>query len=565
MRCRAFPVIALTLVLLVPGCTRDGIIAQGDDFSLTVEQLRFEITKLGPSSRYDNTYEGRRALVLNLAARTFLADEAEQRGFGGEDLQKVIAAAEATALGEAYRRWKIENSIMLPRIKTKPWIEKLDRRLHIKDLVFLVHPVAEEALRDLRAGAPLSDIEEDASEREDIRVTDMGWVIWKDLTREIANIVFRLGAGEASDIIPAGDGYHIFYIAEDTPFGIGLEVLSIRSKRFVKAMEEERKQLELQDELRARYDVRFFESGLSDGLKALAISFAGDRPPDSLMAGVIASYPDGQVAVGDVFMLYFSLPAASRPYVGDYHSLSTLAMDFLMPELQARAGYEMGLHRDREVRFAARVAREDYLAPLMEDYYKSQVDITPRDIEEYYEERKEDLADPARYNIRRILLSSVGAASQAHRRILLGADFAEVAMQVSEDERSAPQGGDMGWLSAGLVAGYDSVLADMEPGDVSSPFQTYSGVELIKLEEWMSPRILSLEEATPQIKMYITNTLANEMLSDFVTQRQEATGFTVNEELLRNVRLPEPEYAPVEYEEVEPDEEEPAPVLPKIG
>ena len=565
MRCRAFPVIALTLVLLVPGCTRDGIIAQGGDFSLTVEQLRFEITKLGPSSRYDNTYEGRRALVLNLAARTFLADEAEQRGFGGEDLQKVIAAAEATALGEAYRRWKIENSIMLPRIKTKPWIEKLDRRLHIKDLVFLVHPVAEEALRDLRAGAPLSDIEEDASEREDIRVTDMGWVIWKDLTREIANIVFRLGAGEASDIIPAGDGYHIFYIAEDTPFGIGLEVLSIRSKRFVKAMEEERKQLELQDELRARYDVRFFESGLSDGLKALAISFAGDRPPDSLMAGVIASYPDGQVAVGDVFMLYFSLPAASRPYVGDYHSLSTLAMDFLMPELQARAGYEMGLHRDREVRFAARVAREDYLAPLMEDYYKSQVDITPRDIEEYYEERKEDLADPARYNIRRILLSSVGAASQAHRRILLGADFAEVAMQVSEDERSAPQGGDMGWLSAGLVAGYDSVLADMEPGDVSSPFQTYSGVELIKLEEWMSPRILSLEEATPQIKMYITNTLANEMLSDFVTQRQEATGFTVNEELLRNVRLPEPEYAPVEYEEVEPDEEEPAPVLPKIG
>jgi len=565
MRYRAFPVIALVLVLFVPGCTQDGIIAQGGGFSLTVEQLRFEITKLGPSSGYDNTYEGRHGVVMNLAARKFLADEAEQQGFGGEDLEEVIAAAEEAALGEAYWRWKIEKMIMLPRIKTKPWIEKLDRRLHIKDLVFLVHPVAEEALSDLRAGAPLSGIEEAALEREDIRVTDMGWVIWKDLTREIANIVFRLGAGEASDIVPAGDGYHVFYIAEDTPFGIGLEVLSVRSKRFVKAMEEERKQLELQDALRAKYGVRFFESGLSDGLKALAISFAGERPPDSLMAGVIASYPDGQVAVGDVFMLYFSLPAASRPYVGDYHSLSNLAMDFLMPELQARAGYEMGLHRDREVRFAARTTREEYLIPLMEDYFKSQIDITPQDMEDYYEERKEDMADPARYNIRRILLSAVGAASQAHRRILLGADFAEVAMQVSEDERSAPQGGDMGWLVAGLVAVYDSVLADMEPGDVSSPFQTYSGVEVIKLEEWMPRRILSFEEAIPQMKMYITNTRANEMLSDFVTRKREEVGFTVNEELLRDVWLPDPTYARPEYEEVEPGEEEPAPALPKIG
>jgi hypothetical protein len=126
--------------------------------------------------------------------------------------------------------------IMLPRIKTKPWIEKLDRRLHIKDLVFMVYPVAVEALSDLRAGVPVSKIEEAASGREDIRVLDMGWIIWKDITREVDNIVFRLDKGEASDIVPAGDGYHIFYLADDEHFGISLEVLSIRSKRFVAAM-----------------------------------------------------------------------------------------------------------------------------------------------------------------------------------------------------------------------------------------------------------------------------------------------------------------------------------------
>jgi parvulin-like peptidyl-prolyl isomerase len=565
MKFRAFLLVAIGLALVVPGCSQDGIIARGGDFLLTVEQLRFEITKLGPSSGYDDTYEGRYAVVMNLAARKFLADEAEERGYGGEALQEMVDSARETALAESFRRWKVDNMVMLPRIKTKPWIEYLDRRLHIKDLVFLVHPVAEEALSDLREGVPVGTIEEAAAGRDDIRVVDMGWVIWKDLTREIANIVFRIGEGEASDVIAAGDGYHLFYVAEDEPFGLGLELLSVRSKRFVMAMEEERLDRELREELTDRYDVRFLEDGLTAGLRAFAVSFAGERPPDSLMAGVIASYPDGQVTVGDVYTLYFGLPAANRPYVGDYHSLSSLAVDVLMPDLEARAGYEMGLYRDREVLFAARMAREEHLVPMMEDYYKSQVEITPEDIAAYYENRKEDLAEPARYNVRRILVSSLEAARQARRQVLLGGDFAEVAMEVSEDERSAPQGGDMGWFSTGVVAVYDSVLADMEPGDISTPFQSYSGFEIIKLEGREARRTLSFEEATPQIKMYITNTRANEMLADFVNRKREEVGFTLNEELLREVWLPKPEYAPTEYEEAEPGEEEPPPALPKIG
>jgi parvulin-like peptidyl-prolyl isomerase len=564
MRYPAFSIMALMLIFLLPGCSQDGIIAQAKDFTLTVDQLRFEVTKLGPSSGYDGTYEARYAVVMNLAARKFLADEAEERGYGGEQLDQVVSTAEEVALADLYRRWKIDNMIMLPRIKTKPWIEKLDRRLHIKDLVFLVHPVAEEALHDLRAGKSVGSIEQAASEREDIHVTDMGWVIWKDLTREVANIVFRLGKGETSDVISGADGYHIFYIADDEHFGISIEVLSIRSKRFVRAMEQERMGRELREELQARYDVSFSESGLADGLKAFAVTFAGERPPDSLMAGVIAEYPDGWVTVGDVFTSYFSMPAANRPYVGDYHSLSTLALEFLMPELQARAAREMGLDRDREILFAGRMAREDYLVPLMEDYFKGEVEITQQDIEAYYEERKQDLAEPARYNVSRILVSSLEDARQAHRRIMLGSDFAEVAMQMSEDKRSAPQGGQMGWFSTGTIAVYDSVLAGMQPGDVTSPFQTYSGFELLKLEDREEKRILSFEEATPKIKMFITNTRANDALSEFVSRKREELGFRVDEELLRTVTLPDPEYAPADYEETEPEEGEAPSPLPKI-
>jgi parvulin-like peptidyl-prolyl isomerase len=567
MRHGVFPVILLVVMFLAAGCRQGDVIVEGDDLLLTVDQLRFEVSKLGPGSSYEDTYQDRYATVLNLATREFLADEAERRGYGGEELQRVVKNAEKAAVAEVYRRWKVENAVMLPRVKSKPWIEKLDRKLHLKDLVFLVRPVADEALAELRAGVSLSDIEEAASGRDDVRVTDLGWVVWKDLSREVANIVFRLDPGEASDVVTGNDGHHIFFLVEGEPFDVGLEILSVRSRRFVRAMEEEKILRDLRNELASKYDVGFLEKGLADGLKAFAISFTGERPPDLLMATAIAEYPMGQVTVGDLYSLYFSMPDANRPYVGDYYALKDFAFQLLMPELEALAGYELGLDRGREVRFAARKAREEYLVPSMEDYFKSQVEITPRDIEEYYQERGNDLFEPELYRARRLMVDSWEKARQAHRQILMGMDFVDAVRQFSEDEQATSKDGELGWLNTGLVASYDSVLADMEPGDISRPFETYSGIEILRLEERQPRRLLTFEEAAPRIRVYITNTRANEMLTEFVDRKQDEIGFTLNEELLRDVRLPTPEYARRRHKAgvVSEDEEEPPTVLPKLG
>jgi parvulin-like peptidyl-prolyl isomerase len=393
----------------------------------------------------------------------------------------------------------------------------------------------------------------------------MGWLRWKDIPREVANVAFRLDVGGATDIFPANDGYHIFYLAEVQPLGASIELLSARSRRFVRAMEEERLQRELREELASRYDVRFREGGLARGLKTFAIAFAGERPPDTLMAGVILEYPLGQVTVGNIFSMYYALPENNRPYLGDYQGLSDFSLDMILPELQALAGYEMGLGRSLEARFAARKAREEALISLMEDDFKSQIEITQRDIEDYYAERSSDLFEPSRYHGSRILVSSMEAARQAYQQLMMGADFADVAMQVSEDEVSSPYGGDIGWISEGIVAVYDSVLVGMNPGDFSRPFKTLSGFEIFKLIEREERRYLSLEEATPNIKMFITNTRANEMLETFVSGKIDAVGFYVNEDLLRSIRLPEPEYGQRQAREAEAgEEEEKAGILPKI-
>jgi parvulin-like peptidyl-prolyl isomerase len=534
-------VFAVLLVSLLSDCSGGGVIAKGGDFVLRVDDLRFEVTKLGPYSKYDETFDSRLALVHNLAARHFLAEEAMRLGYG-EDVAVVGKEAEAAAVAEAYHTWKIDNAIMLPRIKTKPWQEKLNRRLHLKEMIFAVYPVAEEVLEDLQDGKDFETMAAAMSDREDVRVHDLGWVVWKDLGREVANIVFRLDRGAVSSIVPGGDGYHIFYIAEDEPFGLSIELVSIRSKRFVEAMEREKLIEKEEHELAGIYDLRFSEEGLAAGLRSFQVAFSGGRPADSLIGCVVATYTGGEVRVADLYSLYYSLPMESRPYVGDYNALKEFAAEIVLPQLEARAGYALGLDRLRSVAWAAKNAREEFLVGLMENHFRDQVDVTDADLIEYYAERKDDIRTSGAYRVSRILVDSNEDARRALNEIEGGRDFADVAAEMSLDTHTAEQGGALGLINFGMVAYYDSVVRGLSVGEVSAPFTTGSGTEIIKLDEMIEPVHLSFEEAREAITGYVTNSKANSLLAEWVNRKRDEVGFWIDEDLLRRVTLPKPDF-----------------------
>ncbi len=533
--------LAVLLACMLLDCSGGRLISKGGDFELGVEDLRYEVSQLGPYSKYEATFESRMAVVHTIASRFYLAEEAQRLGYD-QDLEAVEKNAETTALAEAYRTWKVDNAIMLPRMKTKPWQEKLDRKLHLKEIVVAVYPVALEILEELRGGRDFDTMASTMSGREDVQVHDIGWVIWKELSREVANVVFRLDTGEVSDIMLGTGGYHIFYLAEAEPFGIRIELASIRSQRFTEAMERERLIEEEEEELTGIYDVRFPEKGLAAGLRSFQISFSGSRPPDSLLGHVMATYTGGEVRVADLFNLYYTEPLESRPYVGDYNALKEFAVGIMLPELEARAGYALGLDRLRSVTWAVRNAREEFLVGLMEDHFRSQIEVTEDDLVDYYAKRKDDIRTSGGYRISRILLDSDDAARAALREINTGRDFAEVAAEFSQDKAGAERGGELAYVGFGMVAYYDSVVRRMSVGEVSAPFTTISGVEIIKLDQLDEPVYLTFEQAREQLVGFVANTRANEVLAEWVKQKKDEVGFWIDEDLLKRITLPEPEY-----------------------
>lgn len=552
------------LVALALHCGGAGIIARGGDFILTVDDLRFEISRLGPQASYRDTDESRVGVVERLAARHFLAAEAELRGYADELLDAQVAQKRKEAEAEVYHRWRVESGIQTPRVQRLPWVEKLDRRLLLEDLHFFVYEVAVEGLEELKAGRSFESLAEEAQGRPDIVGSNMGWRVWKELDLAVANVVFGMDVGETSPIVVGADGYHLFHLADAAPLGLSQEIKSLRSKKFVAAMKEEKAVDRERAELIRRYGVRFEDEGIAAALQAFAASFSGQRPGDELMGVVVAVHAGGRVVVGDLFSSYYSVPQDSRPYVGDRRGIESMATDLMMTDLEAMAAADMGMDRCRLVLWTEKSAREDYLVPMMEDYFRSQIVVTEEDQAEYYRERHEDLKNPAQFKVTRILAPTRAEAQEALRQLSAGQDMVGVAEALREEHSLPEVTGELDWINVGAIASFDSVVKELRPGEISGIFQSGSGFEILRLDDWKDAVYLTYEEAKPLIRTYITNTRANDLLTSWVAEKKKEVGYYLDEDLLRKSDFPPPDYMArrVEYEERQAEAEEP--VLPKI-
>ncbi len=84
-----------------------------------------------------------------------------------------------------------------------------------------------------------------------------------------------------------------------------------------------------------------------------------------------------------------------------------------------------------------------------------------------------------------ILLPTREAAEAARARVTEGGeDFATVARELSTDESTAANGGELGWFTREeMVAPFAEAAFAMEPGAISEPVETEFGWHVIQVEE----------------------------------------------------------------------------------
>ncbi|MGO3711631.1 SurA N-terminal domain-containing protein [Alcaligenes aquatilis] len=159
---------------------------------------------------------------------------------------------------------------------------------------------------------------------------------------------------------------------------------------------------------------------------------------------------------------------------------------------------------------------------------------TPTDeqLKQYYEQNKARYVQAGRVNISHILVNVPAGASDSEREAAQTKarelaekaqankdDFADLARANSQDEGSAREGGELGWISKGS---WPSVLENavfaLKKGDVSGVIEGPNGFHIFKSNEVQPEQGESFEQARSKVQEEVRKQLASERFADMASK-----------------------------------------------
>lgn len=181
---------------------------------------------------------------------------------------------------------------------------------------------------------------------------------------------------------------------------------------------------------------------------------------------------------------------------------------------------DKGLDRNEDVLLALDKTKTQLLVMELIKQLSEKVDVSSKEVEDYYNTYKEQLKEPEERQIREIVSSSEQDARDVLIQLLQGADFATLAKTNSKSS-SAKNGGDLGFIKLGeKSAQLDSAaFADsLDVGKISSIFKTPEGYSIIKLEGKRGGKQKPLSEMWDDIKKGLIFLKQQQLIEEMIGQ-----------------------------------------------
>jgi foldase protein PrsA len=182
---------------------------------------------------------------------------------------------------------------------------------------------------------------------------------------------------------------------------------------------------------------------------------------------------------------------------------------------------------------------EDYLRNQMisnKIYEKitANVDVTDEEVKSYYDDNKEEFLVPAQIKASHILAmfpwiedgseeteegrkEALDKIEMVEDKLKDGEDFEVLARQYSDDQTTAENGGDLGYVSEGqMVEGFDRALFLLDEGETSGIVETIYGFHIIKAFERKEEYYQDFKEIEEDLKTYLVDSHKSEEWINFI-------------------------------------------------
>ena len=173
---------------------------------------------------------------------------------------------------------------------------------------------------------------------------------------------------------------------------------------------------------------------------------------------------------------------------------------------------------------------------FMEAKWAGKINVTEEDAQKYYQENTKQFETPEQVSTSHILIkpeftdpnvdpnadpNEAKAVARTKTEDLLkqlkdGADFAELA-KIHSTCPSAPQGGDLGFLTRGQTTpAFENAAFELEIGQISEIVETEYGYHIIKVAEHKDASTASFEQAKDDIIKQLTQTKQSELAQEYI-------------------------------------------------
>jgi len=172
-------------------------------------------------------------------------------------------------------------------------------------------------------------------------------------------------------------------------------------------------------------------------------------------------------------------------------------------------------------------AKEEVRASLIaEGVFKKvtdKVDVSNKDIANYYDSHKSQYVQPESRDVRHILVTKKALADTLYARLKGGANFAALAKKYSKDPGSASNGGKLTISKGQTVPQFDKTAFSLKNGELSQPIHTQYGYHIIQALSAIKPaKTTPLSTVAPSIKQQLEQQQKNDLMTKWVEDKKKS-------------------------------------------
>ena len=190
-----------------------------------------------------------------------------------------------------------------------------------------------------------------------------------------------------------------------------------------------------------------------------------------------------------------------NPQVRDQGREMLVTRELILQEADKRE-----ITQNESVRDQIEQSRMGILVSAVFQDYVAKEGFTEAELKAAYESMKSQYSGKE-YHVEHILVEKEAEANALIAQIKAGANFEDLAKAKSKDPGSAPNGGDLGWVSdKALVPEFTKAMVPLKKGQMTDkPVKTQFGWHIIKMDDTRDVKVPDYESVKDQLKQMIAS------------------------------------------------------------